>query len=184
MAIISAIVASMLAFRKLPAPVLTFPLFALLSPLFAHTAGYENCRYILACVKFSLRSSVRVEDPKLARIIRLVSDHVSLVNDLASYDKEKRAYDSGTVCYLINAVDVIQRLLALPTSAAAKSLAYSMQLHVEAEMKEELERLVASNELSDEELQFVHAALVMTAGNVFYSVVSSRYGGQAAKIEI
>ncbi|EMR64669.1 putative sesquiterpene cyclase protein [Eutypa lata UCREL1] len=140
--------------------------------------------YILACVKFSLRSSVRVEDPKLARIIRLVSDHVSLVNDLASYDKEKRAYDSGTVCYLINAVDVIQRLLALPTSAAAKSLAYSMQLHVEAEMKEELERLVASNELSDEELQFVHAALVMTAGNVFYSVVSSRYGGQAAKIEI
>jgi len=51
-------------------------------------------------------------------------------------------------------------------------------------MKEELDRLVASKELSTEELQFVDAALVMTAGNVFYSVVSSRYGGQAAKIEI
>ncbi|KAI9047118.1 hypothetical protein LZ554_009191 [Drepanopeziza brunnea f. sp. 'monogermtubi'] len=158
---------------------------------FASLGDYLNYRridagvpYILACVKFSLRSSVRINDPKLAYILRLVSDHVSLVNDLASYDKEKRAYDSGNVCYLINAVDVVQRLLALPSSAAAKSLAYAMQLQVEAEMKEELDRLVASKELSTEELQFVDAALVMTAGNVFYSVVSSRYGGQAAEIQM
>ncbi|KAF6800334.1 hypothetical protein CSOJ01_12220 [Colletotrichum sojae] len=127
-------------------------------------------RYILACVKFSLRFSVCIDDPKLARDLRLVSDHMSLVNDLASYDKEKRAYDSGKVCYLINAVDVVQRLLALTTPAAAKSLAYSMQLQVEAEMKEELGHLVVSRELSTEELEFVDAALVMAAGNVFYFV--------------
>jgi len=139
--------------------------------------------YILACVKFSLRSNVRIEDPKLARILRLVSDHVSLVNDLASYDKEKRAYDSGKVCYLINAVDVVHRLFSLASPAAAKALAYAMQLQVEAEMEAELGRLVAAGELDAEQLRFVDAALVMAAGNTFYSVVSSRYGGQAAKIK-
>lgn len=153
-------------------------------PPYYSPLSHEIYRYILACVKFSLGSSVRIEDPKLARILRLVSDHVSLVNDLASYDKEKRAYDSGSMLYLINAVGVVQRLLTLPSSAAAKSLTYSMQLQVECEMREELDRLVASRELSVEQLQFVDAALVMTAGNVFYSVVSSRYGGQAARIEL
>ncbi|EKD18897.1 uncharacterized protein L3040_008118 [Drepanopeziza brunnea f. sp. 'multigermtubi'] len=140
--------------------------------------------FVIACVKFSIRSSVRIQDPKLARIVRLVSDHVTLVNDLASYDKEKRAYDSGKVRYLINAVDVVQRLLALPSPAAAKSFTYAMQLQVEAEMKEELDRLIASKELSTEELQFIDAALVMTAGNVFYSVIASRYGGKAAEIKM
>ncbi|KAG9195858.1 hypothetical protein G6011_00979 [Alternaria panax] len=140
--------------------------------------------YILACLKFSLGSSVRIEDPKLERFLRLVSDQISLSNDLASYDKEKKAYDSGKSCYMINAVEVVQRLLALSSAGPAKSIAYSMQLDVEAEIKTELERLVASGELSTEELEFVDAVMVMTAGNVFYSVISPRYGGQEAKMEV
>lgn len=147
-------------------------------------SSHRSHRYILACLKFSLGSSVRIEDPKLERFLRLVSDQISLSNDLASYDKEKRAYDCGKACYLINAVEVVQRLLALPSPGPAKSIAYSMQLNVESETKIELDILVASGELSTEKLQFVDAVMVMTAGNVFYSVISPRYGGQEAKMEV
>jgi hypothetical protein len=59
-----------------------------------------------------------------------------------------------------------------------------MQLNVESEIKIELDILVASGELSTEKLQFVDAVMVMTAGNVFYSVISPRYGGQEAKMEV
>lgn len=139
-------------------------------------------RYILACVKFSLASDVWIESPKFTTILRLISDHVSLVNDLASYDKEKRAFDEGKVCYLINAVDVTQRLLSLSSSSEAKRLTYAMQLQVETAIKVEMDRLSASGTLTAEEFEFLDAALVMAAGNVFYSVVSSRYGGEAAKL--
>lgn len=141
-------------------------------------------RYILACVKFSLESDVVIEDPKMARILRLVSDHVSLVNDLASFDKELKALEDGKVCYMINAVDVVRRLLGLASYSAAKAVAYSVQLEVEAQMEEELERLAKGRILSPKEEHFVSAALTMTAGNLFYSVVTSRYGGEAAKIDV
>ncbi|KAJ3940666.1 uncharacterized protein N0V96_009678 [Colletotrichum fioriniae] len=117
-------------------------------------------------------------------ILRLVSDHVSLVNDLASFDKELKALEDGKVCYMINAVDVVRRLLGLATYSAAKAVTYSVQLEVEAQMGEELERLAKGRILSSKEEQFVSAALTMTAGNLFYSVVTSRYGGEAAKIDV
>ncbi|KAK1713912.1 isoprenoid synthase domain-containing protein [Colletotrichum lupini] len=158
---------------------------------FASLADYLSYRnidagvpYILACVKFSLESDVVIEDPKMTRILRLVSDHVSLVNDLASFDKELKALEDGKVCYMINAVDVVRRLLGLHSYSAAKAVTYSVQLEVEAQMEEELERLAKGRVLSPKEEQFVSAALTMTAGNLFYSVVTSRYGGEAAKIDV
>lgn len=112
-----------------------------------------------------------------------MSDQISFSNDLASYDKEKRAYDCGKACYMINAVDVVHRLLALPSSGLAKSLTYTLQLQVEAEIKQEVDRLAACGELSTEELEFVDAVMVMVGGNVFYSVVAPRYGGPETRIK-
>lgn len=139
-------------------------------------------RYILACVKFSLASDVWIEDPKLATILRLISDHVSLVNDLASFDKELRAFEEGKVCYLINAVDVVRKLFGLSNWQSAKALTFAMQLEVESLMEEELTRLSVDGYLTQKEEEFVQACLTMTAGNVFYSIVTSRYGGEKARI--
>lgn len=144
---------------------------------FLHPAKLRN-RYILACVKFSIESSVEIESPQLDKFLRLISDHVSLVNDLASYDKEKKAYVQGRTYHLINAVEVVQRLFSLPTENSAKALAYAMQLEVEVEIDQELSRMRDEDSLTAEEWKFVDAVLTMTAGNVFYSVVSSRYGGE------
>lgn len=123
-----------------------------------------------------------IEDPRLATILRLVSDHVSLVNDLASFDKEHRAFEEGNVCYMINAVDVVRKLFGLSNWQSAKALTYAMQLEVESQMEDELARLSVDNRLTPQEETFLEACLVMTAGNLFYSVVTSRYGGEAARI--
>ncbi|KAF2127466.1 terpenoid synthase [Dothidotthia symphoricarpi CBS 119687] len=138
--------------------------------------------YILACVKFSLESDVCIEDPKMATILRLISDHVSLVNDLASFDKELRAFEEGKVFYMINAVDIVRKLFGLSSWPSAKAITYTMQLEVEAQMEDELARLAREDCLSAKEEQFVSAALTMAAGNLFYSVVTSRYGGEACRI--
>ncbi|KAJ6009039.1 hypothetical protein N7522_004055 [Penicillium canescens] len=76
--------------------------------------------YILGCTKFSLNSSVDLDSPRLARYLRLVKDHVSVANDLGSWEKEKKAFDTGKVLYMINAVDVVKDLFKLPSYSAAK----------------------------------------------------------------
>jgi hypothetical protein len=48
---------------------------------------------------------------------------------------------------MINAGEVVERHLALPSPGPAKSNAYSMQLNVESEIKIELDKLVASGAL-------------------------------------
>lgn len=142
----------------------------------------KSISYLLACVKFSIASSVEIESSQLEKFLRLISDHVSLVNDLASYEKEKRAYDQGRTYHLINAVEVVQRLFSLPEEKSAKALAYAMQLELEVEIDHELAQMREENILTAEEWQFVDAVLTMMAGNVFYSVVSSRYGGKSTQI--
>lgn len=107
---------------------------------------------------------------------------MSLVNDLASFDKELRAFEQGKVCYLINAVDVVRKLFGLPNWQSAKAMTFAMQLEVESRMEEELLRLSMEGCLTPEEEKFVEASLTMTAGNVFYSIVTSRYGGEEARI--
>ncbi|KXH55563.1 hypothetical protein CSAL01_06766 [Colletotrichum salicis] len=59
-------------------------------------------------------------------------------NDLASFDKELKVLEDVKVCYMIDAVDVVRRLLGLATYSAAKAVTYSVQLEVEAQMEEEL----------------------------------------------
>lgn len=114
--------------------------------------------------------------------MRLASDHLSLVNDLASFEKELRAYEEGKVHYLINAVDVVRKLLGMTSWSSAKAFTYAYQLEVENEMQKELDRLMMYGRLSLEEWRFVEASLRMLAGNVFYSIVTSRYGGEPARI--
>lgn len=124
-------------------------------------------RYILACVQFSIASSVIIESLRLEKFLRLISDHVSLGDDLASYDKEKKAYDRGRTYHLINAAVVVQRLFSLSTTHSAKALAYAMQLEFEVEIDQELSRMRAATSLTAEEWKFVGSVLTMTAGNVF-----------------
>ena len=67
---------------------------------------------------------------------------------------------------------------------AAKSLAYALQLWTENEILKELKAMKHKNDLSPDEWRFVDACLVAAAGNLFTSIVISRYGGEKARLRV
>ncbi|KEF50880.1 uncharacterized protein A1O9_13070, partial [Exophiala aquamarina CBS 119918] len=134
-----------------------------------------------ACLKFSLQSDVDLSSAKLEKILRLIGHHLSIANDLASYEKEWRDFSSGKIRHLINIVAIVQKI-DRTVSDTAKATCYGRQLETERLILEELERMKRVDELSVSEWEFVDAALGMAAGNIFTSVVISRYGGEAARI--
>ncbi len=138
---------------------------------------------MIAAAKYSIKSSVDSSDPRFKRYLSLIGDHLGLVNDLASYDKELRAFEKGEATEMINLVAVMTDLLSLPNSDAAKAATYVYQLQVESWIIEEIEQLAANEKLTDEEWRFIEAVLLAATGNVFWSMISSRYGGEAAKIK-
>ncbi|KAL8866201.1 MAG: hypothetical protein Q9198_008992 [Flavoplaca austrocitrina] len=137
--------------------------------------------FTFACAKFSIRSHADQHHPSLRPLLHHIGDHISIVNDIASYDKEKRNFESGKASSVINLVDVImqqERLEAEP----AKTMAYAWQLLTEDAIKGDLDRLKESGVMGQEEWRFVDACLGAATGNLFTSVVIKRYGGEAARV--
>ena len=139
------------------------------------------CRFIIAAAKFSIKSRVSLTDERFRRYLSLVGDHLSLINDLASYDKELRAFNKGEASDLINLVAIMKSVTSLQDTDDAKSVAWALQLQIEKKMMEELEDLRAQG-LSDEEWWFLEAVTCAAVGNVMFCMTSSRYGGEAARI--
>ncbi|KAL8764459.1 MAG: hypothetical protein Q9203_007102 [Teloschistes exilis] len=135
------------------------------------------CVFVWACAKFSIASSVDLDDPKLQILLRHLGDHLSIVNDLASYDKEKRSHEIDEAETLINVVDVIASTGGLQDEHA-KGMAYAWQLWTESRILEEMDRLHDQGLLDLEEWALVDACLLAAAGNVLTSVVIARYGGE------
>lgn len=138
-------------------------------------------RFVIAAAKFSIKSSVSVTDPRFERYLSLYSDHLGIVNDLASYDKELRALNNGETDDMINIVDVVKKVTLLQGTDEAKSVVWALQLQMEKQMMEELEILRAQG-LSDEEWWFLEAVASSAVGNVMFCMTTSRYGGEAARI--
>lgn len=134
-----------------------------------------------ACSKFAIRSTANQENPKLHRFLRRLGDQVSIANDLASYEKEKRRFEAGRASSMINLVHVIMKVERMQ-AVEAKSMAFAWQLFTENEILQELKGLKARDELSAEDWRFVDACLLAASGNLLTSVVISRYGGEDARI--
>lgn len=100
---------------------------------------------------------------------------------MASYDKEKRHFDTGRAKSMINLVHVIATLERVETQTA-KAMAYAWQLSTENAILEDLQALKRQKELSNEEWMFVDACLTAASGHLFASVVMSRYGGEKARV--
>ncbi|EKG12262.1 Cytochrome b5 [Macrophomina phaseolina MS6] len=137
--------------------------------------------WLIASCKFSIASPIALDDPLLARLRRLAGDHVSIVNDLGSFDKERAAFEAGRTVVLINLVQVMRDSCGLGVDDA-KAAAYALQLLNEAEILQELERLKRDGRLTVEHWRFVETLLLLIAGNTFYTMTTSRYGGEAARI--
>ena len=124
---------------------------------------------------------MKIDDPRFRRYLSLVGDHLGLVNDLASYDKELRALENGETSDMINLVAVVKDVTSLRGTDDAKSAAWTLQLQIEKQMIKELEDLQAQG-LSNDEWWFLEAVAFAATGNVMFCMTTSRYGGEAARI--
>ncbi|KAM0156434.1 hypothetical protein ACHAQE_006405 [Botrytis cinerea] len=139
-------------------------------------------RFTWACTKFSLHLKVDLRSAKLRRLLGYLGDQISIANDLASYDKEAKQFLEGRSKEMVNLVHTIMQVNRINGVAAAKSMAYAIQLWTENEILEELRALSGQGQLSDEEWKLVDGCLVAASGNLLTSIVISRYGGEEAKI--
>ena len=138
--------------------------------------------FVIAAAKFSIKSTASITDPRFSRYLALVSDHLGLVNDLASYDKELRALNDGDTSDMINLVHVVKTVTCLQGTDEAKAVVWALQLQIERQMMEELEGLRRDGGLTDDEWWFLEAVASTAVGNVMFCMTSSRYGGEAARI--
>lgn len=158
------------------------------TPTFPTPRAYLDYRWtdaanewLLAACAFSTASPIPITSARFARLTRLVGDHVSIVNDLGSFDKERVAFESGKTVVLINLVQVLREACGLGVDEA-KAAGLVMQLLNEAEIEAEVGRLREEGDMGVEEWRFVASLLAMIAGNAFYTMTTSRYGGEAARI--
>lgn len=149
-------------------------------PLRPLVLGFHS--FVIAAAKFSIKSSASVTDPRFSRYLTLVSDHLGLVNDLASYDKELRALNDGDTSDMINLVHVVKTVTCLQGTDEAKAVVWALQLQIERQMMEELEGLRREGGLTDDEWWFLEAVASTAVGNVMFCMTTSRYGGEAARI--
>ncbi|KFZ14995.1 hypothetical protein V502_05825 [Pseudogymnoascus sp. VKM F-4520 (FW-2644)] len=140
-------------------------------------------QYVLASTIFSLNSCVDLDSPYLATYIRLLKDHICIANDLASWEKEKEAYDNVKVLYMINTVDVVKQLFSLATFDTALAMTQAFQFQVECDIDDGIQQLIIEDDLTADEWQFIDATLHTISGNVFCSTVMSRYGGESYRLE-
>ena len=133
-----------------------------------------------AQVKFSIKSCVSFEEPKLQKILHLLGDQMIITNDIASYAKEKRAYERGSAAAFINIVRMFAETERMDDDQA-KSMAYAWQLGTENQIMEELNHLHANELLDLEEWALVDACMLAISGNLLTSVVIPRYGGKETK---
>ena len=141
-------------------------------------------RFIIAAAKFSIKSSASIADPRFSHYLALISDHLGIANDLASYDKELRAFNQGEASDMINLVHVVKTVTCLQSTDDAKAVVWALQLQIEKQMKDEFDRLRREGGLTNDEWWFLEAVTSAAVGNVVFSMTTSRYGGEAARILI
>ncbi|CAI9628972.1 unnamed protein product [Alternaria burnsii] len=137
--------------------------------------------WTFAAVKFSLASSINMKDPAIAHFMKLATEHLSIANDIYSYEKEARAYHTGQCPDLINFVTIVQQLLSCPDEATALEMSYALLLQREQWILEELKRLESEN-LSEEMWDFLRGMWANLSGNTFFSMTTVRYGGEKSRI--
>ena len=83
---------------------------------------------------------------------------------------------------MINLVHVVKNVTSLQGTDEAKAVVWALQLQIEAQMVHELEILRQSG-VSNEEWWFLEAVATAATGNVMFCMTTSRYGGEAARIQ-
>ncbi|OJJ32701.1 hypothetical protein ASPWEDRAFT_185188 [Aspergillus wentii DTO 134E9] len=138
----------------------------------------EFIQFVLACAKFSINSSVDINAPKLQSFRRLVRHHISVANDLGSFEKEMKAFHAAKTLYMINAVQMAKELIDMPTYDPTLGITQAVQMQIETDIDQQIHRLMEEEDMTSAECKYIDAALFTMTGNLHASIVLSRYGSE------
>ena len=110
--------------------------------------------------------------------IHLAYDHFLLINDLYSFDREKRAADTHGATFT-NVIHFPEEYLSV-NPEVAKKVTLDILEGVECQLHTELQRLKESPTITETQLQYAFGTIENLSGNVLFSLTSKRYGGKAA----
>ena len=111
-------------------------------------------------------------------LIQIHATHISLTNDLYSFERESEEHDR-TGGLLINAIEVIRKVYQV-SLVTAKQLARGFILDTECAFSGEFKRLISSGLLNTDQIRFAKALTECLARQIFYSITSGRYAGNKA----
>ncbi|KAH8428342.1 uncharacterized protein LDX57_006043 [Aspergillus melleus] len=127
---------------------------------------------ILASVR--LGNGLNLTRQQLEPLHHIIEFHITLVNDLFSFDKEKRAaVTEGAL--LLNTVNYLEQVLSV-SSPFAKDLTLRLMLDIESKLQDELGQLSQIDTLSESQVRCAHALVECASGNMLFSVDSIWYG--------
>jgi hypothetical protein len=104
---------------------------------------------------------------------RLFMMHLSLTNDLYSYEKERLEAEKEGVT-AVNGVQVLSRFLIVP-SQTAKNILRQIILDLERQLHHVYDGHVQAGKLSDRQLRYARSMLEGLSGNLFGSSTQARY---------
>ncbi|KAE8132747.1 isoprenoid synthase domain-containing protein [Aspergillus pseudotamarii] len=111
-------------------------------------------------------------------LIRIHVTHLSLTNDLYSFERENKEHER-TGGLIINAIEVIRHVYQV-SLVTAKQLTRGFILDTERAFSGEFKKLISSGLLNNGQIRFAKALAECLAGQIFYSITSGRYGGDKA----
>ena len=114
----------------------------------------------------------------MRHFITLVGDHIALINDIYSFDKESYEFQSAGATFT-NTVHYLDEILSIGPQMA-KTVAFQLTIDWEVKLEEELKRMKVSDQFNKTQLRYAHGLLETVAGNVLYSVTSARYARYSA----
>lgn len=132
----------------------------------------------LLLAQTSFAADVRLSEIDLRpfdTVIGLYLDHVSLTNDLYSFEKEY-ADHLRTGALLVNAVEVVRNTQST-SMVAAKQITREAALDAERLFFAECDILKTRTDLVSGQYRFMEALTLCLVGHMFFSVTSGRYGG-------
>ncbi|KAB8201335.1 isoprenoid synthase domain-containing protein [Aspergillus parasiticus] len=137
------------------------------------------CEFIITQALFACNIHLsETEIQVFNNLIRIYVTHISLTNDLYSFERENEEHER-TGGLLINAIEVIRKVYQV-SPVAAKQLARGFILDTESAFSGEFKKLISSGLLNSAQIRFAKALAECLAGQIFYSITSGRYGGDQA----
>ncbi|OJJ42124.1 hypothetical protein ASPZODRAFT_105738 [Penicilliopsis zonata CBS 506.65] len=132
---------------------------------------------VSSCVRWGNRLDLQTAElASVQEVVNLAMDHIILVNDLFSFNREKNAAVEEGALFL-NAVHYLEGVLGVH-SPLAKDLTMQLVWDFESKVTAKIRHLRQCDRQYSAQWRYLDAMVEAAAGNLFFSLTSVRYGAK------